>query len=190
MMFDHYFPAFGISADSAHTHCGMHVNVSAALFGGSPEKIEDNVKKLLYVINRHFSFFAALFYRVGDTTYCGRMPAYADKEAAKSADLHRFSNDHFICLNLSHFDAGRVEIRLVGGQKNFACFRNTLEAVFHLIDALHKTPWEKLDDLYSLFKGCNQYVFDRIATYCRNAGTIDAATVERIGATVKRADYI
>lgn len=190
VMFDQYFPAFEISA-SRSGNCGMHVNVSRALFGVKEENQTEAVRKLLYVINKHFSFFCALFFRdERHTDYANCMRQYTIKENAKNADLGAFGSSHGVCLNLGHWNAGRVEIRLVGGQKNFACFRNTMESVFFLVQRLQKLSWEDCDDLGKMFKGCNQYVFDRIKSYCMERGTITADAVEKIRATVVREELI
>lgn len=189
-MFNDYFPAFGISA-SRSGNCGMHVNVSRALFGAKDETQVKAVRKLLYVINKHFNFFCALFYRqTSHTGYCSRMSNYAVKENAKNADLTSFYSSHGVCLNLGHWNTGRVEIRLVGGQKDFACFRNTMEAVFFLVQKLQKISWDDCDDLAKLFEGCNQYVFDRIRSYCRENGTITSEDVEKIREKVVREELI
>lgn len=189
-MFNTYFEAFGISA--ARTgNCGMHVNISNGCFGATEETISEAVKKLLYFVNKHYDFCCGLFYRnTNNTTYCGRMREYTTQDGAKNADLHCMSGSHYNCMNYSHFDAGRIEIRLVGGQKNYACFRNTMECVFHLVEAVKRLDWKALDDLSKVFKGCNQYVFDRISSYCLEAGTITSADVEKIRATVKHEDLL
>lgn len=189
-MFNDYFRAFGISASDSG-NCGMHVNVSLANFGAKPETQAETVKKLLYVINKHFSFFCALFYRdVRKTGYCSQMRQYTDKQACKNADLTAFGSSHGVCLNLGHYAAGRVEIRLVGGQKDFACFRNTMESVFFLVQRLQRLSWDACDDLVKMFSGCNQYVFDRIKSYCYERGTITRDAVEKIGQTVVREELI
>lgn len=190
VMFNDYFTAFGISA-SRSGRCGMHVNVSRACFGAKPETQTEAVRKLLYVINKHFDFFCALFYRdANNTGYCSRMNHYAIKENAKNAVLNEVGSSHYISLNLGHWETGRVEIRLVGGQKDFACFRNTMESVFFLVQRLQKLSWEDCDDLAKMFKGCNQYVFDRIRSYCAERGTITTDAVEKIRATVVREELI
>ena len=178
-MYDVYFPAFGITAGDRS--CGMHVNVSNACFGTKPEIVEDNVRKLLYFVNRHFEFCCALVDRsISATHYCERMDAYTTKAAAQRADLATMGGSHGICLNMMHFSAGRVELRLVGGQKSFPAFRNTMESVFALIDGLRNTKWEKLDDLPAVFRGCNKYAADRIRSLCLQRGTISREDAETI----------
>ena len=48
------FPAFGISADSKNTHCGMHVNVSLGLLGKTRDEQAEAARKLYYIINKHY----------------------------------------------------------------------------------------------------------------------------------------
>ncbi len=185
LMYDTYFPAFGIGCASGN--CGMHVNISNACFGSKQETQDAAIRKLYYIVNRHFDFCCELFRRDRRrTTYCARM----DTTVAKTMDLSHFSSNHYCCFNLGHYNSGRIELRIVGGQKNYASFRNTMECVFFLVDAVKKLSWADCDDLVKIFSGCNQYVFDRIKSYCREAGTISGEQVAAIRATVVRADYI
>lgn len=182
-MFNTYFPAFGISADSYHTSCGMHVNVSNALFGKTEAAQEEAIRKLYYIVNKHYSVMCKAFYRnPSRTRYCGQ----TDYSVARIMDLRRQPDDHGRCMNLSHYGAGRIEIRLVGGQKSFGCFRNTMETVFHLVERVRSLSWRECDDLAAIFKGCNQYVFDRLQSMCG----LDSATLEIIRATVRREELI
>lgn len=180
-MYDKYFPAFGIKADTMETSCGMHVNVSVGVFGKTPEQQAEAVKKLYYVVNRHYDVFVKAFYRNPRRTHwCARQ----DYNRAKRLDLFSQPNDHGLCLNLSHYRAGRVEIRLVGGQKEYKTFRNTMETVFFLCEHIGRLPWSALDDLSKVFKGCNQYVYKRLATEC--SGLIPADVLLSIERNVKR----
>jgi len=181
-MFNDYFPIFDISATRSG-NCGMHVNISNALFNG-----DDNIRKFYYIVNRHYDFIAALVNRTGSTYYCRRMSH--DKDYCKTLDLHYMSASHSNCFNGSHYDAGRIELRLVGGQENFACFRNTMESIFFLIERVKKLSWNDCDDLVKIFSGCNQYVFDRIATKCYERGTISSADVAAIRSKVERDDTL
>lgn len=186
LMYDTYFPAFNISCG---TNCGMHVNLSNALFGRTETAQAEAIRKLYYIVNKHYDFCCALFNRSSSNTgYCARMPH--SKEYAKNLDLRNNRSDHYICFNLGHFTSGRVELRLVGGQKNFPCFRNTMESVFFMVDAVKRLSWNDCDDLAKIFSGCNQYVFDRIKSFCAQRGTITAAQVDAIRETVVREDLI
>lgn len=180
VMFDSYFPALEISA-SRTGHCGMHVNLSLGLFGTTKEKQDEAIRKLYYIINKHFDFFCVAFNRDRNRTgYCDRMPH--DMDYVKSMNLSTMSGSHYNCLNYGHYNAGRVEIRLVGGQSKFACFRNTMETVFHIVDAVKRISWKDCDSLPAIFKGCNFHVLDRIKTNCLDAGVISRADVEAIRA--------
>ena len=177
-MFNDYFPMYGVNC--ADGRCGMHVNVSVGLLGTTAKIQEESCRKLFYIINRHYGFFKVAFARTGSTTWCGQMPY----ENARTMNVHCMSDSHGNCFNGSHFDEGRVEIRLVGGQKNYACFCNTMETIFHLIGRLKDLSWKQCDDLVAIFSGCNKYVFDRINTKCKDAGTISADDCARIAETV------
>jgi hypothetical protein len=180
-MFDTYFPAFGITADSARVPCGMHVNVSNALFGKTRDEQVEAIRKLYYIINKHYGLFKKAFYRAGSTTYCGQM----NYTAARTLDLEYQPNDHGLCMNLSHFRAGRIEIRLVGGQKNFYCFRNTMETVFHLIKRVRTISWAQCDNIAEIFRGCNQYVLKRLRTECELAPEV----LQAIESNIKLANF-
>lgn len=183
-MWDNIFPNFGMTTDDGH--CGMHVNLSVGLFGTTEKKQEEGVRKLFYIINKHYNFFKVALYRTGSTGWCNRM----NYDNAKTMDVHHMDSSHGNCFNGSHFDAGRVEIRLVGGQKNYACFRNTMEVIFHIVEAIKVLNWNDLDDLAKVFSGCNNYVFDRLSTNCYRAGVISSDDIEKIRPTVKRVQYI
>ena len=162
-MYDDYFNSFGITADSYHTSCGMHVNVSNALFGKTEEDQIEAIRKLYYIVNRHYDLACRLFYRSPMRTHwCGRM----DYSNARNMDIRMASGSHGNCMNLSHFGAGRMEIRLVGGQKDYYCFRNTMESVFHLVERVNTISWADCDDIVKIFQGCNQYVYKRLSTEC------------------------
>ena len=59
-----------------------------------------------------------------------------------------------------------------------------METIFHLIGRLKDLSWKQCDDLVAIFSGCNKYVFDRINTKCKDAGTISADDCARIAETV------
>ena len=173
-----------------NANCGMHVNIDLANFGQDRETQLECARKLYYVINKHYSFFKVAFNRyTRSTTYCGQC---RDRQRIKMADesyLYSMPDDHYQCMNYSHIRTGRLEIRLVGGQKNFATFRNTMETIFHLLSAVQKLSWSDLDDLSKVFKGCNSYVFDRL-TKCRNEMVMTDDDIEKIRPTVKEVSYI
>ena len=158
-MYDELFPALNISCSDSG-NCGMHVNVSNALFGKTRDKQIEAIRKLHYFINKNFGLSCRLFKRdIDRTDYCERM----DYEHAKTMDIR--GGSHGTCMNYSHFNSGRIEIRLVGGQPDFRSFRNTMETIFFLVDRMKSIKWEELDDMKKVFKGCNQYVAKRLQ-YC------------------------
>lgn len=186
LMYNTYFPAFGIACGP---NCGMHVNISNGCFGQTEARQIEAIRKLYYIVNKHYDLCCALFHRDRHAThYCGQMRHELDY--CKSMDLSSQSCSHGVSFNLGHFCSGRIELRLVGGQKNYACFRNSMESVFHLVDAVKTLSWADCDKLEKVFAGCNQYVFDRLKSHCREAGTITDAQLEAIRPTVQRADLI
>lgn len=179
IMYDSYFPALGIS--SAETgNCGMHVNISNANFGTTETTQTEALRKLYYIINTHFNTFCWAFNRdPRRTTYCGRMRT----EGSRHLNMYNMPSDHFNALNYSHYPEGRVEIRLVGGQSTFACFRNTMEVIFHLIDRIKTISWTDCDSLVKIFSGCNAYVYDRLKSLVFDHNAITAAELEQIAQT-------
>lgn len=185
LMYDTYFPAFRITCGF---NCGMHANISRACFGRSEAAQTLAVRKLYYIINHHYDLCCVLFNRDRNHTgYCARMRS--EMEYAKNFDLSAQVSSHRISFNAGHWDAGRIEVRLVGGQKNFPCFRNTMESLFHLVDAVKRISWADCDDPTKIFAGCNQYVFDRL-TKCRNEGVLSSEAVEAVRPSVIREELL
>jgi hypothetical protein len=65
-----------------------------------------------------------------------------------------------------------------------------MEGVFHLVEKASRLPWSALDDVGLIFTGCNQYVFDRLSTKCRQAGAISDSQLTYIMQTVVREDLV
>lgn len=183
-MWNDYFKAFEITTQNRS--CGMHVNISVGCFGTTQKVQDECARKIYYLINRHYDFFKVALNRINDTQYCQKM----DYSVARTMDLDNMSRSHGNALNYSHIRAGRIEIRLVGGQKDYACFRNTMETIFFLVDRVKSLSWDDLDNLGIVFKGCNSYVFDRISTNCKRALVISDSDIEKIRETVVRAEYL
>lgn len=178
LMFNHHFKNFDISATRTG-NCGMHCNISLGCFGRDAKAQETAVRKLYYIINKHYKLMCRLFNRKTDsdsTYYCRPM----DYTIAKTMNVHHFLSSHGVCFNLGHYDTGRIELRLVGGQKDFGCFRNTMESIFFLVDAVKTLSWADCDDLKAIFKGCNNYVYDRLSSLVYNDGLISDADLSDI----------
>jgi len=188
LMYNTYFPAFDISCTRTGS-CGMHVNVSNYCFGQAPAARETAIRKLHYIINHHYDLFCTALMRDRRvTSYCKR-----DRRDSKVIDLYNIHDDRYIAVNFEHCayaaENGRVEIRIVGGQKNFASFRNTMEVVFHLVERVKDISWKDCDNVTAIFDGCNNYVFDRL-TLCARENTISVNDIETIRPTVKQVDYL
>lgn len=180
-----YFKKFSISA-SRTKNCGMHVNMSNGLFGTNKKTQIEAIRKLIYIVNRHYDFMCDLVKRdKSRLTYCGRMGNFTRMEYAKSFDLEQHgvesNSNHYICFNYAHFNAGRVELRMIGGQQDYYTFRNTMECIFHLVDTVKSISWEQCDDLKRIFKGCNKYVVKRLID-CVASRTLSQSDFEEIKA--------
>lgn len=153
------YKVLGITKNNS---CGMHINIGLQNFGREWDKQIDTIRKLHYFINNNFAFSCKLVKRDIDcVTYC-RSYGSISKETAKTIDLTQYGNSHGVCINYGHLKEGRLELRLVGGTTTFGAFRNTMEVAFFLVANLQKVSWAKMDDLVEIFKGCNQYVYDRL----------------------------
>ena len=166
-------------------NCGMHVNVSNTCFGRTKNNQIDAIKKLYYIIdNAHFKLMARCFNRdLSRLGYCNRHGSYNPfVDFCWEEQILRDSN-HTNCMNYSHFKEGRIEIRLVGGQSNYACFRNTMEVVFHLVERVQTISKKDCDNVVEIFKGCNKYVYSRLER-CMNEGCLSREDYEKIGENV------
>lgn len=184
-MYD-YFAQFGI--DNARTgNCGQHAHISLTCFGRTKATQDESIRKLYYIVNKHYDLICALLYRHADCrSWCGRM----DYTQAWTMELEHMSSSHGNGFNGSHYSRGNIELRIPGGQKNFPCFRNTMESIFHLLDAVKNISRADCDDVTKIFAGCNNYVYDRLSSYCYDAHTITADQLADIRATVKNVQYI
>lgn len=178
-MYSTLFPLFGISC-SRSGNCGMHCNISNAVFGDTREKQVEAIRKLHYIINRHFTVACKLFKRDQNRTgYCAQMPY----ENARTMEIS--GGSHYVCMNYSHFESGRIELRLVGGQPDYYAFRNTMECIFFLCDRVKKIAWSDLDDLVKVFRGCNQYVIKRLADCGLTREQMNAITATSVTADLE-----
>lgn len=134
--------------------CGMHTNISMICFGKDRAAQEKAILKLHNWMCDNYEFAAALLKRdTNYNTFCGNMRrGYLDP-----------CGSHYYMMNYAHMNegaAGRVEIRLVGPQMSFGAFRNTLEVIFHLVDAAKNG--RDFSDPVKLWRGCNECVVDRL----------------------------
>ncbi len=187
-IYDSAFPRFGVSCGSAN--CGMHVNISNAVFGRNVDQQSEAIKKLFYFIHRNYQFCCVLFNR--NRTRTGfASPVIGPDRAREYVRIHSVDGlgVHGDALNTSNFIKGRVELRLVGGCGSFGAFRNTMESGFWVIKRVRALSWRDMDNLVKVFTGCNQYVFDRL-TKCRTDGVLSEETVNAIRPTIVHEDLI
>lgn len=169
-------PNFGDSS------CGMHVNISIANFGKDTATQRANIMKIHNWINgneSNYRFACAMLHRdTSRTRYCGRMQA----NVLNDCGSHGYSMNY---AHMSEGRASRVEIRLVGAQKTYGAFRNTMEVVFWLVKQSKELSADAWNDPVKLWSGCNQYVFDRLKDHFA-----DAEKLEVIRQNVKREELI
>ncbi len=173
--------------------CGMHVNISNAVFGTTQDKQEEAIKKLVYLMQKNYNLLARLFNRdLNRTGYCANFYEDFSIDFLKNTKIRDIrvlnSNDHGKMFNGSHFNVGRVEIRLVGPQTRFEEFRNTMESVFHLVERAKEISWKDVTKLDVWFKGCNAHVLDRLSR-CRNEGYLTTEMYETIKSTSTDVKY-
>lgn len=159
------FKIYGVSATRSG-NCGMHCNMSVGLFGKDAKKQNEAIMKFVYFVNKNYRLACDLVKRSADRThYCSQMSQFTTAANCKAFDLSQTSerqSNHGVCFNLAHFNTGRVELRLVGGQSDYFAFRNTMEVIFHLVDAVKRLSWKDMDNLEKVFEGCNKYVLKRL----------------------------
>ena len=159
------FKVFGVSATRTG-NCGMHCNMSVGLFGKDAAKQKEAIMKFIYFINSNYRLSCDLVKRKAERTgFCAQMSQFANKEYCKAFDLSstsEFQSNHHVCFNYAHFNTGRIELRLVGGQADYFAFRNTMEVIFQLVDAVKRLSWKDMDNLEKVFEGCNKYVMKRL----------------------------
>jgi len=169
--------------------CGMHVHIANTCFGREKKTIYEAIRKFVYIINKHYDMMVYVFHRNPNAIgYCPVEWEFTNMETVKGLDFERdrFYDDHHTCVNLGHIIAhNNVELRLVGGQKDYGCFRNTMECVFHIVDTVKHISWKDCDDIVKIFSGCNQYVYDRLCTLVYQANKITLSQLEKIRETVK-----
>lgn len=177
-LFDVYLPRFGMLPTDK---CGMHVNIGLGNFGSNPARQLDCSRKLYYFINKNYRFCCGLFRRNPSATrYCSRMPY----DNARTLNPNDYDSDHSVCFNFGHYyegNASRIEIRLVGPQKTYASFRNTMECVFHLVSAVKNLTWDDMDNMMAVFAGCNKHVLSRLSLL-KDEGLLNDTTYEAIEA--------
>lgn len=180
-----YFKNFGIDCTKSG-NCGQHVHISLTCFGRSKTVQDEAIRKLYYIVNKHYELICALLYRNDNNTeWCGRM----DYSRAFTMDLNCMSSSHGNGFNGSHYTEGNIELRIPGGQKDYPCFRNTMESIFHLIEVSKSISRKDCDNIVKIFSGCNQHVFDRLRSYCYARGTITVEQLDAIQETVKTVDF-
>ncbi len=187
------FAIYGVDAYRSG-NCGMHCNMSIGMFGKTLAKQKEAIMKLVYFVNHHYTVACSLLKRrVERTGYCSRITYFRqdgrsydftkvkDCQEFKLENTNEGQSSHGICFNLAHFNTGRVELRLVGGQKDYFMFRNTMETIFHLVEACKTCSWKEMEDLEKVFKGCNKYVLKRLKDLV-SEGNLTSEAYDRIEA--------
>ena len=186
-----WFSKIGTSCDRTG-QCGMHTHMSITNFGRTKGTQDEALRKFYYIINKHYDLFRIAFARrldqYGRTGYFGRETITMTQAKNLNFANFRYSDDHHTAVNLGHYYKGDIELRLVGGQSSYGCFRNTMETLFHLIETVKHISWTDCDSIVKIFSGCNQYVYDRLATLVRNEHFISDSQLAEISPTVTHTD--
>lgn len=170
--------ALGCRANDGETNCGIHVHVSRAGLGMSPDAIDMVCAKLLVLMDR-FTEQLVKFARRDWTTeyYCRKYDSFtATGENSTKKMLKKFketakregeNGERYRCLNLTN--RGTIEFRI---------FKSTLSplsirAIFQLCDAMvqfcksHTTPEIQACTWSELIGSCK---LPELATYCERRG--------------------
>lgn len=165
--------------------CGQHINISIANFGTTKEKQLANMVKLHNWIQNNYSFSCKLFKRDENHTHYAGQTRTLTVEQAENENV---PTGHGCSINWDHvyedINTARFELRLVGPQKTFPSFRNTMETVFWLVKQSKELSAKDWENPVKLWSGCNQYVMQRLS------GFLNPADEETIRNAVVREELI
>lgn len=143
--------------------CGMHVNVGLYMFGKDIDTQCRNIAKIHNWIMNNWETALALVHRKPECAaqWSARMPRMTAAQIAEG------NGNHHVAMNYSHLyeseiTARRVEFRLVGPQKSYPAFRNTMEVIFHLVEQSKKLSAADFNDPSKLWRGANWHVHNRL----------------------------
>lgn len=164
---DESLPAIGSTAD--HITCGMHTNISMACFGETQNAQVEAIKKLTYFVNANYRLMCILMKRNPSRTgYASYMDDWTNLDFVRghNGEPDWSNTGHNVSCNWAHIyespATARFELRLPGGQANYITFRNTMEVIFHLVQAVKSLSWSAMQSVEKVFAKCNKYVLQRL----------------------------
>lgn len=167
--------------------CGLHWHISATMFGGTNERAEENIAKLLLFYDTYFDEFVKLSRRTSSQLHwCGNYNISAncdcnfDREVlyAKNLVKNRGNGDRYKAINLTNTYARcgeygendnelkTVEFRINRGTLNVKTFYATIDIIFNLVRNCKKMNWTLEDfsreNVKKWFSGCKKETYEYI----------------------------
>lgn len=174
---------YGYSSHDGNV-CGLHVHVSARMFGGTIERQNDNIAKLLLFYEKYFGDFVKISRRTSDSLHWCKPYGlcYDDFESQKSRMKKIVENtgygDRYKAINLTntYYRCGEygdnennlktVEFRINRGTLNVKTFYATLDIIFNLVKNCKKMTWDEScfskENIKKWFSGCKKETYDYI----------------------------
>lgn len=139
-------------------NCGMHIHVSRKAFGATPEKINENIDKLLYIFEGFWSEVEEFSRRDSSqiSDWCNR---YLDssrnmtkKKVKDQKDRKR--GDRYMAVNLTN--SRTIEFRIFNGTLELSVFYANLQLVNRLMDIITTMSEDEIMDLTwsDIVSGC------------------------------------
>lgn len=140
---------------------GLHVHINRDFFGDEETKIDFNIIKLIYLIEKHWSY-TKLIARRENKKYARRITGVDSliKLYTASKNIGKFA-----CVNLEHIDT--VELRLFGGTMSYMTLMATLEYVRNLAYICKATAIDNIDSV-SFQDIVNYQPTEYLLQYCKN----------------------
>lgn len=137
--------SLGYRSHQANT-CGLHVHVSRAAFGKTPEQQEDAIGRVLFFVERHWNELLRFSRRTPHQLeqWAARY-GYKDHPKEMLEHAKKGARGRYACVNLTNFDT--IEFRIFRGTLKLNTFLATLQLVDHICDVAIFMSDEQLREL-------------------------------------------
>lgn len=146
-----FFDLLNYNENMVDSSCGFHVHISKKLLGSNEIIRENNINKLILILENYKNEFIKFSRR--DKYNLGYCEYYSNKTSRKLRDIYSIKKvkeyDHYSAINM---DSKTYELRIFNATLDANTFIATLQLVFNLVDIV------KQDDL-------TQYSFNDIINY-------------------------
>lgn len=166
--------------------CGLHWHISATMFGGTNERAEENIAKLVLFYDTYFEEFVKLSRRTTEQLHwCGSYSInnYCDYNFERAVEYSKSlvkqrGGDRYKAINLTNTYARcgeygensnelkTVEFRINRGTLNVKTFYATIDIIFNLVRNCKKMNWTLEDfsreNVKKWFSGCKKETYEYI----------------------------